>query len=372
MQKAGIEDLRRMVHLEGRVIRWAGTSAAGVFHVVLESGGGERSKYACDPLSWPLPSSASKRLQFVEADKSSKAIEACSPPDETVFKESRRASVFGVNIGGDCELGACKKYGAVDGCTMAYDIETRMDKTRKEGFALMDSDILSIAAKCSCGLEFYVSADEPASSSEMVSRLLTVMLDHSPLWTIGWNSYNFDNECMRFHCSSELKSLFLVSRTGAFGKPTYGAIINIPGIYNVDLQLYMVKSLYKLRSFRLGDVAKDMGVTNKMKMPTMEEGVDPEELRIYNLNDCTVTLDIWKKEKIEYIIPSLALCTSSPIYDCSRYVTGTLAPLGYSSYCVSEGHVLQRRVCHGASKGRSRGHIRMRLQVHVSDHNGFM
>jgi hypothetical protein len=95
------------------------------------------------------------------------------------------------------------------GCTIAYDIETRMDKTSEGGFALTDSDTLSIAAKCSCGLEFYTSTDDSSDSSEMVSKLLSCMVDHSPLWTIGWNSYNFDNECMRFHCGSELNSLVL-------------------------------------------------------------------------------------------------------------------------------------------------------------------
>jgi DNA polymerase elongation subunit (family B) len=345
MDYVDIEDLRRMVRQEGCFIRWTGRLASGSFQVIVQSSDGTRRKYECDPFSWLLPHPITNRLRFEEADEGSPVIEACSPPDETVFKEARRASVFGVNIGGDCELGACKKYSSIEACTMAYDIETRMDKTREGGFALIDSDILSIACRCSCGLEFYTSTEDSSSSSEMVSKLLSSMLDHSPLWTIGWNSYNFDNECMRYHCSSELKTLFLVSRTGAFSKPTYGSIINIPGTYNVDLQLYMVKSLYKFRSFKLGDVAKDMGVTDKMKMPVMQEGVNAEELRNYNLNDCTVTLDIWKKEKIEYIIPSLALCTSSPVYDCSRYVTGTLAPLGYSSYSASRRCLIQWSTC---------------------------
>lgn len=345
MERIGIDQLRQKVSEEGSVIRWVGETASESFCVVFQDKDGSRTRFDCDPMSWPIPQARRKRIGFAEADADSQKVTACSPPDETVFRRSRRASVFGVNIGGDCEMGACKIYNPIRGCVMAYDIETMMDKTREGSFALNDSPILSIAAKCSCGDEFYVSRNGPDASREMVSELLSHMVNHAPLWTIGWNSYNFDNECMKIHCAPEVKNVFFVARTGAFGKPTYGSIINIPGTYNVDLQLYMVKSLYKLSSFKLGDVARDMGVTPKMKMPEMTEGTDPEALRIYNVNDCVVTLDIWTKEKIGEIIPSIALCTSSPIYDCTRYVTGTLASLGYASYSTARGYLIQWSKC---------------------------
>jgi hypothetical protein len=51
-----------------------------------------------------LPSPATGKLQFVEADSNSMMIEACSPPDETISKESRQASVFDVNVGGEATV----------------------------------------------------------------------------------------------------------------------------------------------------------------------------------------------------------------------------------------------------------------------------
>lgn len=137
-------------------------------------------------------------------------------------------------------------------------------------------------------------------------------------------------------------------RTGSFGKPTYGSIINIPGTYNIDLQLYMGKSQYKFPSFNLGDVAESVGVPGKMKMPLMDDKVDEQELREYNLNNCVVTLAIWEKEKIGHIIPSIAVCTASPVYVCCRYVTGTLASLGYSSYCIVRGVSVEWTSCTAA------------------------
>ena len=119
-----------------------------------------------------------------------------------------------------------------------------------------------------------------------------VVLDHMPICLVGWNCYDFDNACVRYWCRDDLKNLFSISRMGTFGKPSYGSILNIPGVYNVGLMVYMNKSLYKLPRYRLGDFAKYMGVTQKMKMPEMSNTVDQEVLRTYNLNDCVVAMDI--------------------------------------------------------------------------------
>ncbi|KAF4511004.1 hypothetical protein G6O67_002844 [Ophiocordyceps sinensis] len=288
-------------------------------------------------MSWKPDVEVQSDLRFAEADSGVVARRSISPPDGTEFSQSRRAAVFGVNIGGGCESGACKRYSRLDLCTLSYDIETSMEDARKGGFALIDADILSIAAKCSCGSEFYTFASEGKRSPELVSEFILFVSDHSPLWLIGWNCYTFDNECMRFHCEDSLKDIFMVSRIGAFGKPSYGSIVNIPGTYNVDLLVYMNKALYKLPSFKLGDVAKSMNVTGKLKMPDLRGNVNQEQLRVYNMNDCVVTLDIWIKEDLEHVIPSIAVCTTSPVYDCSRYVTGTIASLGYSSHAMSMG-----------------------------------
>lgn len=337
MEKLGLEEIKRLVSSGGERIRWAGLTGSKRFLVMSVTPRGGTTKYECSPMSWRPDVEPARVLSFVECDKGSDRGVSISPADSTSMAEARRAAVFGVNIGGDCSSGGCKKYDPVEGCTLSYDIETSMENSREGGFALVNEDILSIAAKCSCSKEFYVNKTEGAGCTRLVSDFVLFVLDHMPIWLIGWNCYDFDNECMRYWCEDSLKDLFSVSRIGAFGKPSYGSILNVPGVYNVDLMVYMNKSSYKLPSYRLGDVARHMGVTRKTEMPKMSEAVDQEELRAYNLNDCVVTIDIWKKERIEYMIPSLALCTASPVYDCCRYVTGTMAPLGYSSYVMSKG-----------------------------------
>lgn len=180
-----LEILRSMVTDEGKSIRWAGATAAGRFQVVVTSEGFRATRYICNPMSWSVPEPAKVTLRFKEADDQSPRTISYSPPDTTVFSQSRRASVFDVNIGGDCTPGACKKYTPLNLYAMTYDIKTRMDKRREGGFTLNDSDILSIAGKCSCGEEFYTCTRAGRSSTQMVSDLLLYTLEHAPLWTIG-------------------------------------------------------------------------------------------------------------------------------------------------------------------------------------------
>lgn len=345
MAKVSLGKIKSMLAQGNRVIRWAGSTASEDFLVLIEAKEGKIERYVCDPLSWAPDVKPTKTLGFVECDRGSGGVISVSPSDSTSMSKSRRAAVFGVNIGGDCTSGACKKYDSIGGCTLSYDIETSTERVRDGTFGLVDEEMLSIAAKCSCLIEFYADRKSTLSSSELVSKFILFVVDHMPLWMVGWNCYTFDNECMRNWCIDELKDLFFVSRVGAFGRPSYGSILNIPGIYNVDLMVYMNRSLYRLPSFKLGGVARHFDVTRKTKMPAMAEDIDPKVLRDYNMNDCVVTMDIWKKEKIEHTIPSLALCTASPVYDCCRYVTGTMAPLGYSSYLMSKGIAIRWGQC---------------------------
>ena len=97
---------------------------------------------------------------------------------------------------------------------------------------------------------------------------------------------------MRYWCREDLKNLSSVSRIGAFGKPSYGSILNTPGVYNMDLMAYMNNSLYKLPSYRLGDVAKHIGMAQTIKMSKMSDTVDQEVLRTYNLKNFVVAMDI--------------------------------------------------------------------------------
>lgn len=321
---------------------WAGSSARGDFLVKLVSPSGLTNTYECDPVAWARETTVPDYVQCVETVGAESGHRSLLPPTQKYFMDERTASVLGINIGGDCTSGAAKRYDKIDACCMSYDIETSTKNVREGGFALVDSPILSIAIKCSCGESFYTtSVGENATSKSLISKFFERILEHSPLWLVGWNCYTFDNECMRYHCDDALKALFRVSRIGAFGKPTYGSLVNIVGVYNVDVMVYMKRAMYAMTSFKLGDVAKTMGVTEKMDMPDMRNIKDKDELMEYNINDCVVVLDIWTKERLDEVIPSIALCSSSPVYDCCRYVTGTMATNAYASHMHSIGKYVE-------------------------------
>lgn len=60
----------------------------------------------------------------------------------------------------------------------------------------------------------------------------------------------------------------------------------------------------------------------------------------YNINECNVALDVWYKSSLSTEIPSLAACLSSLVYDCGRYITGTMVSLAISSVALSRGMML--------------------------------
>jgi hypothetical protein len=100
---------------------------------------------------------------------------------------------------------------------------------------------------------------------------------------------------MRYHASSSVTKLFTASRIGGFGR-AYGSILNLPGVYNVDLSTYTLKAMNTLPSFKLKDVTEKLGVTKKLAMPDLGGRVEPSVLREYNMNDCVVVGDMWNKE----------------------------------------------------------------------------
>lgn len=256
MEYASLNDSNTTVSRNGERIRWAGSTASGHFMVVTATEKVCLKRYVCNPMSWRPDAEPTRTLSFVDCDEGSDKGISVSPEDSTSMSQSRRAAVFGVNIGGDCTSGACKKYDAIEGCTLSYDIETSTKSVREGGFGLVDEEILSIAGKCSCSAEFYINRMEAPPSSELVLKFVLFVIDHMLIWMVGWNCYTFDNKCMRYWCDDSLKDIFSVSRVGVFGKPSYSSILNIPGVYNMNLMVYMNKSLYRLPSFKLGDVAE--------------------------------------------------------------------------------------------------------------------
>lgn len=342
MENIDLRTLRELVR-SGSSIVWTGCAGIHPFIVCVRSPTGELCSYTSDPMMWRLrdDGTTEKVLRMVECTSLRGTQISYTPPDTSPMGPSRRAAAFGVNLGGDCYSGTCKMYRKIDGCTMSYDIETSMKNAEPGAFDLVDAQILSIAAACSCGRQFYVSCTRTrVSSSSMVQSFIAEVITHRPMWLIGWNCYVFDNECMRYHAPGALKNIFVVNRTGMFRKANYGSVIHVPGVYNVDPLLYISKGPYALTVFNLAAVSKKMGVTAKMAMPKMNEEVDDDVLRLYNMNDCIVAAEIWKKMNLDMIIPSLAVAACTPIHDCCKFTTGTISSLGYSSHLMSEGMIM--------------------------------
>ena len=340
METVDLATLRRKTSSGQWTIRWTGSND-GVRLVVLVADQGARTEtyYVELPaLSSVLPRYTVER--FVERDvESGSTVDYCYP-DSSELAPLRRGAVLGVNLGTKCISGPCAQYSKSEGCTASYDIETDASKARKGGFDLVDVPILSIAMLCSCGHSYYTSKTEERGSAAMTAGFISEVKEHRPMWLIGWNNYVFDNECLRYHCPSHLLEVFLVIRVGTFGRSSYGSIINLVGCYNVDALVYIAKSpQYALASHKLGDVAKAAGVRQKTAMPVMSGDTDPQRLMEYNMNDCVVTYELWSHYRLGAIIPALAACMCSHVYDCCRYVTGSLATSIYSSFSLSQGVV---------------------------------
>ena len=166
-------------------MKWVSTTPSGKFIVKMLCRNGKTEDSLCNPLSWNPDTKFNSILLFVEADETSRGSVLSSPPDGTRFNSIRKAAVLGINIGGDCKSGACKKFSLIDQCTLSYNIETSMEGTRPGGFDFVDADILLIACKCSCGIEFSVYSTSSNTSSRLVSLFLNFLLNHKPLWLIG-------------------------------------------------------------------------------------------------------------------------------------------------------------------------------------------
>lgn len=269
------------------------------------------------------------------------------PPDTTEFSGPRAMSILGVNIGGDCTTGCAKEYKPVQGCVCAYDIETSMEDCVAGGMSLKDGKILSIAAQCSCGAEFFVSSlGDSVSSSSMCGMFIKFVFDHRPLWLIGWNCFTFDNMWIQFHAEPEVREYTIVCKSGLTQSEEEACILNVPGVYNVDAYVYMARSRSgQYPSFRLADIAKKLGCSPKLEMPKMSQDTDAGVLKLYNMNDCKVTLEVWGKSELGAEIPSLSVCTCSHVYDSCRYLTGTLMPSACASEALDLGMMLDWGKC---------------------------
>lgn len=125
-------------------------------------------------------------------------------PSNDSVRAQRWAAIHGINIGGRCSAGGGTRPTPVIGCTCAYDIETDISDLEGTSFPLPDARIISLAISCSCGLTWAATTD-PCNSqiaisvgdaAELVGLFIDKVIDHMPLWLVGWNNFVFDNPCL--------------------------------------------------------------------------------------------------------------------------------------------------------------------------------
>lgn len=255
------------------------------------------------------------------------------PPDTSVFAEIRALSVLGINIGNDCMPGTGKEYIHEEQCVCSYDIETDMSDVIGGGMALVGCPIISVAAHCSCGKEFFMPTTPGlTTSADVCAGFIEFVMDHRPVWLIGYNCYAYDNMHIQFYLREKSWSNFLSIRAGISGVGNDATLINIPGVYNVDVYQYLMRTRRsKFKSMKLEHVAENLGCTKKLPMPSMTTRVPYDVLKEYNMNDCVVAAEVWRKSNIYLEIPSLAIVSCSHIYDSCRYITGIMMACGFAS-----------------------------------------
>lgn len=270
----------------------------------------------------------------------------------------RVASIYGINTGSRCAPGmGTLPTGIPKLCTMGYDIEVSSKLTRKGEFPPVHSRITSIALHCSCGYcEAWTTIKHKLtipgltyceSSSDLVVQSLSAIKEHMPLWLVGYNCYAFDNRVMSYHTPRRLRStIFKSISTGSKSVSKVALIIDLPGVHNVDLYTYLDKCMrYIYKSLSLGDVAAFHQIKGKTEMPTGEDEASLVALVMYNINDSEITGKLWHLTGVCEQVLGLCVASCSPVIDCVRYITGTMASCFVSSYCISRGMLMDWSLC---------------------------
>ncbi|KAI1906225.1 hypothetical protein LOZ61_006783 [Ophidiomyces ophidiicola] len=284
-----------------------------------------------------------------------------TPSNSDAFATLRKATVLGINISGDCEVGSAKPYTRLEGCTCGYDIELDLRDEQREGFPLPDTPVLSVALWCSCGFRYFISTMDinldycytAKSQQAIVAKFIDVLSDHTPLWLVGWNCYSFDNTCLVYHASSSARKLFRKVKIGSASTVDYGYILDMPGIYNVDPFGYMQRSAGYSKIYMdlsLYGVAMRLGTTMKTEMPDLYTVSDPVEILEYNMNDSAIAAEIWTKTGLVTEIPSLAIGSCSHVYDCIRHMTSVTARCPYTTEALKVGMMIDWSPCRSLSE----------------------
>ncbi|KAF7585423.1 hypothetical protein BBP40_010958, partial [Aspergillus hancockii] len=300
---------------DGARLQWVGVAGDELEALIVEPGGSKSI------VSVFIDTDEESMPQLMCEEPGSEMLSTTVLPRSGILGELRWASVHGVNV------------------------ETDVSATTGNAFPLPESRVISLAAWCSCGYRLIITTEKGSKrdcivvrdSRALVERFCDEMSKHMPMWLVGWNSYAFDNYCMLIHASENVDIFFerTVTRS-AFGNRT-GYILNIPGVYNVDLYVYLDRTQReRYPQLSLGAVAKQLGAPAKTHMPGMT-GDYIDAMLDYNMNDSRVTALLWDLTGASQDIPNLACVLCAPVWDCVRYVTGVMSATVIASECLARG-----------------------------------
>lgn len=272
------------------------------------------------------------------------------------LRSIRVASIYGINVGCNFKpgLGNVPKV-SNSLCTMGYDIETSQGLTSNGSFPPPYSRITSIALWCSCG---YCKAWTTIKhqtipdlvyckhSKQLVEFSLSAISDHMPQWLVGYNCYQFDNCSLLAHAPKHMRYMFKSINSGSKSVSRHAFYIDILGVNNVDLYSYLDKKMRgTYKALNLGAVAQYHNMAGKTQMPTTEDESSIYDLISYNINDSMLTAQLWHITTACEQIVNLCAISCTPVVDCTRFISGTMASCAVSSYCISQGMLMDWSEC---------------------------
>lgn len=354
-QEVTYTELKHLVDTSSTIV-WVGTTVDNVVLIKLHESIGNTYKIVQVRLA-TIPQIRNPIIvEHVEATEGTKQFTGVIWQRSGWLSTLRQASIHGINIGGSCEPGLDNMPRKVPtGCIMGYDIETSQLYTRNGSFVPKNARITSLSIWCTCGSckawTTIPHADIPnmvycVTSSTLVKKFIEYVVLHSPLWLVGYNCYNFDNSVLGYHCPTKYRPLFRSINTGAKSAAGFSFYIDIIGVNNIDLYTYLDKRLrWKYTALSLGSVAEYHKLGFKMEMPTTYDADTVYDLILYNINDSKITAKLLDATGVLNQVIGLCTASCSPMVDCNRYVSGTMASCAASSFCISRGMIMDWSQC---------------------------
>ena len=241
---------------------------------------------------------------------------------------------------------------------LCYDIEAEY---AGPAYCNHDSPILCISLVCSCGYRQSISRRDirlspvtchvRSSNREMAELMLALLIDHKPIFTLGHNTYGYDNKVLALALGSghTLSQYFKqVMRSDSSTVTDFGLMMVLPGINNLDTYRYIRQSMFgTYKAFSLDALCKANDIPSpKIGSDTrvfseywyMESSANAKSMLIYNLRDCTANLALCVKLDIINQVIALSYAARAWIEDVMLYNTGAMATSCLCSAAFTRGY----------------------------------